>query len=154
MAWFLAGGQLKINCQHGYFIFEEQRAGEVSDFITMFGFDMVRKQNYFTFADLDDAPEYSIKGNALLDNIATETFEGSPGEVFRKNKMVYNYDTGLLVPIISITNIIELSDAGNFYLSSGLILPGSLTAEGSRVTDYAAWFSTDNMKFKYSEVTV
>lgn len=144
---------MKIKCLHGYFVFEESRAGEASDFSSLFGLDLVRKADYFTFADLEDAPEYSIKGASLLNAVATKTFEGPPGEVFRANEMVYNYDTGLLVPISSVTNIVQLYNAGNFYVSPGLIFPGSLTDRGFRVTDYAAWFSTDTLKFKYSEVT-
>ena len=41
----------------------------------------------------------------------------------------------------------------NYFLSPGLIKPGSVTDDGSRVTDYAAWFLFDSMKFKYSEIT-
>jgi hypothetical protein len=145
--------ELKINCLHGYFIFEEQRAGEVSDFMSTFGLSLVRKDNYFTFEDIADAPDFSIAGKPYLNTIATMTFAGQPWEVFEANGLVYNYDTGLMVPIELITQIISLDTAGNFYLSSGLILPGSLTDEGSRVKEYAAWFSIDTMKFKYSEVS-
>lgn len=144
---------MKIKCLHGYFVFEESRAGEASDFSSLFGLELVRKADYFTFADLEDAPEYTIKGGQLLNTIATKTFEGPPGEVFRKNGVVYNYDTGLLVPISSVTTMVQVYNAGNFYVSPGLIFPGSLTDGGLRVTDYAAWFSTDTLKFKYSEVT-
>lgn len=145
---------MKIKCLHGFFIFEEQRAGEVSDFISLFGLELERRGDFYTFADLVDAPEYSIKGKALLNQIAIETYEGQPWEVFEQNQMVYNYDTGLLVPITTITALAKFEAAGNMYLSSGLLLPGSLTDAGLRVKNYAAWFSSDRMKFRYTEVDV
>ncbi len=89
----------------------------------------------------------------MLPTIRSQTFAGPPWEVFRQNAVVYNFNTGLLVPLASITQLLDIDAAGNYFLSPGLILPGSLMDGGSRVTDYAAWFSTDTMKFKYSEVT-
>jgi hypothetical protein len=144
---------MKINCHHGFFVFIESRAGEVSDFISLYDLDIIRKGDRFIFADLEDAPDYSIKGAPLLNTIAIKTFAGEPWEVLRENEMIYDFNTGLLVPLTSVTQTAKIDAAGNFYVSPGLILPGSLTDEGLRVTDYAAWFSTDTMKFKYSEVT-
>ncbi len=141
---------------HGYFEFEEQRAGEVSDFSSLFGLEMARREDHFTFAALQYFPDYTLAGkvfSATLATIATQTFAGYPRDVLWFNSMVYNFNTGMIVPIASIVNTVSLDIAGNYFLSPGLILPGSLTAEGTRVTDYSAWFSTDTMKFKYSEVT-
>ncbi len=142
---------MRINCLHGYFIFEEQRSGEVSDFISMFGLDIVRKENHFIFGDLEDAPDFSIAGKKYIDTVAIKNYEGNPWEIFEQNKLIYNYDKGLVVPISTVTNFVTLNNAGNFFVSDGLIMPGSITDDG-RVTDYAAWFTTDTMKFKYSAV--
>lgn len=143
---------MKINCRHGYFLFEEQRPGEVSEFISLFGLELVAKDWYFTFADLEEAPKFSLTGLPYLSTVAIATFEGQPWEVFEANAMVYNYDLGLVLPILSTTNLVKLSNAGHFFVSSGLIMPGSLTDGGSRVKDYAAWFSLDTLKCIYSEV--
>lgn len=145
---------MKINCVHGFFTFEETRAGELSDFVSLFGLELARRGSLFTFAALAEAPVYSIKGAPLLDATAIETFEGDPGEVFRKNAVVYNYDLGQVVPIASITSTVQVKQALNYFVTggTGLILPGSLTDGGKRVTDYAAHFSIDQMKFKFSEV--
>lgn len=144
--------RLKINCLHGYFKFQEQRAGEVSDFISLFGLNLSKQDDFFTFDALVDAPKYSIQGESYLDAIAIENFEGKPWEIFKANELVYNYDTGLVQPLETIVQIVTLSASGNFYLSPGLILPGSITDGGSRIIDYAAWVTIDTMKFKYSEV--
>lgn len=144
---------MKINCRHGFFIFEENRGGELSEFISLFGLDLEARGSYFTFSDLVDAPDFSITGKLYMNLPGVKTFAGMPWEIFEANQWVYNYDTGLLTPIASITSLVTIYESGNYFFSEGLILPGSLTAEGKRVKDYAAWFSTDTMKFKYSEVS-
>jgi len=143
---------MKINCLHGYFIFHEERIGEISEFMSLFGLPIVFKDDHFTFEFLADAPEVSIKTAPYLNATATKTFAGRPWEVMRENALVYNFDQGLLVPIAAITTKVSIKSAGKYFVSPGLIMPGSLMDGGSRVREYAAWFSTDSMRFRYSEV--
>lgn len=146
---------MKIKCLHGYFKFEEQHPGELAEFVSLFGLDLEPVDNYFTFADLAEAPHFSLAGLDYLGAATTKTFAGPPWEVMRENNLVYNFNTGLVVPITSITQAIKISLAGTYWVSPGLILPGSLTDEGTRVTEYAAWFSRSRgaSLWKYSEVT-
>jgi hypothetical protein len=148
---------MKIRCLHGYFIFEETRPAQVSDFMRFTGLELVPKGRYFTFADLEDAPEFSIKTMPIEIGLtplpALETFSGEPWEVFEANGYVYNFQLGLLQPIQSVTQLISLQDGGNRFVSSGIILPGSITADGNRVKDYAAHFSRETKRFLYSEVS-
>lgn len=143
---------MRIICRHGYFIFQELRVGQVSDFMSRFGLDIVSKGKDFTFATLESAPNYSLKNKQLMGNIALENFEGEPWEVFEKNKLVYDFDLDLVVPISSITQVIKIDQSGNKFTSAGLIKPGSTTAGGQRVKDYSAWFSRDTLTFLYTEV--
>lgn len=143
---------MRVRCLHGYFIFDEMRQGQISDFMNLTGLDLVSKDNYYTFDGLEDAPNYSLVGKNLLNIPAIALFEGNPWEVFEANEVVFDFTTGLLVPIASIARIIEIKQAGNMFVSNGLIQPGSLTAEGKRVKDYAAWFSRDRLTWHYSEV--
>lgn len=148
---------MKIRCLHGYFIFEETRVSQVSDFMRYTGLEIVPRGTYFTFADLEEAPEYSIIGMPIEIGLtplpAITDFAGTPWEVLEANEMVYDFSTGLLRPISSITQIVSIDDGGNRFIASGLILPGSLTVEGERVKDYAAWFSRETQRFLYSEVS-
>lgn len=109
--------------------------------------------DYFTFSDLVGAPDYSVAGNEYLGATATKTCAGRPWDVMRLNGLVYDFKKSLVVPILSITQFVSLSGAENYFVSSGMILPGSVMDDGSRVTDYSAWFNFDIMKFKYSSVT-
>ena len=143
---------MRVRCLHGYFIFNEMRQGQISDFMNLTGLSLVSKDNYYTFEGLEDAPEYSLVGKTLLNLPAIALFEGKPWEVFEANEMVFDFTTGLLVPITSIARIVEIKQAGNMFVSNGLIQPGSLTADGKRVKDYAAWFSRDRLTWHYSEI--
>lgn len=128
--------------------------GEVSNFMSITELALVRRGDFFTFEKLVDAPEYSIAGNTYLGALATETYAGEPHEIMRANGLIYNFDSDALEPLLLVTQLVELKRCSNYYLSPGLILPGSITVDGSRVTDYLAWFSQATMQFKYSEVTL
>lgn len=144
---------MRIDCRHGYYEFREIRAGEASDFMSLFGLDLVSKGTYFTFAELEEAPDFSIKGLSILGLPATTTFEGPPSEVFRENECVFDFDSGMMKPINAIIGLAPISQAGNYYVAPGLLKAGQLNASGERLTDFQGWFTTDTMKFRYSGVT-
>lgn len=146
---------MRIECIHGYFIFIEEGPGQVSDFMSLFDLEIEKSESgeHFTFSDLKSAPKYSLPGKLYLDAPAIKAFEGEPWEVMRANGLVYNFVLGLVVPLETITTPLALSDAGNYFAGSGMILAGSVTEDGSRVTDYSAFFSQSSRGFRYSEVT-
>lgn len=141
---------MRIECNHGYFKFWEDKVGQVSDFISRYGLAIEFFNGDFIFSDLVDAPDFSIKGGTFLGCPTTETFEGHPWEVMRANRIVYDFSTGRVVPIDTILQTVKLKAYGNFFRASGMIIPGSVMEDGSRVTDYAAHFQ--NPDFKYSAV--
>ncbi len=153
---FNSGFTLKINCVHGFITIEEMNPGEVSRFMNIFeGFEIVPLSGgLFTLADLLDVPDYSIKGADLLTLKASVTIAAEPGEVMRANEIVYDFNAGTFKKITAIKATAEIIEAQDYYLSPGLILPGSLTDEGSRVTDYAARYLFSEAQFKYSSIEV
>lgn len=144
---------MRVKCLHGYFIFEETKVGQISQFMSYSGVPLVPKDNYYTFEKLLDAPNYSLIGKDLLGYVATKTFEGDPWLVFEENQVVYDFTLDMMRLISSVTKTTTVRNVGNRFYSPGLILPGSLTAEGSRVKDYTAWFSRDRLTWLYSEVS-
>lgn len=145
---------MKITCRHGYYIFEEKKTGDLSDFVSLFELPLVQVDNYFTFEALQDAPDFSLNGSTYLDADAIKSFAGKPWEVMRENELVFDFNNLEVVDINSIDTNLDIEKAGRFYLSSGLILAGSVTDDGSRVTDYAAHFDKDTMQFRYSFVGI
>lgn len=142
-----------IKCLSGFFIFEEQRVGQISHFMSLFeGLEIVKSGSFYTFATLADAPRYSLEGGTYLEAPAIATIEGEPWEIMKENELVYNFDLDEVVLAASITQRVDLDFGQNAIYSPGLIMPGSVTEDGERVTDYAAWFLFDQNRFKYSEV--
>ena len=143
---------MRIKCLHGFFIFEEEYIGDISDFMSLTGWTLVPRGTYYTFEKLLEAPDYSLVGKTLVDTPAVKTFAGKPWEVFEANAVVYDFVKALVVPIATIVQAAKLEDAGNYYLSNGLILPGSILPDG-RVTGYDANFSFNRQRWIYKEVT-
>lgn len=143
---------MKIECLHGYFKFHELEAGQLSKFMSLYDLEIERSGDHFTFSDLVDAPKYSIAGGTFLGSPTLVTFEGEPWDVMRKNGLVYDIVRGLVVPIISVINAMRVEVAGNYFVTSGMIQPGSVTDDGRRVTDYSAFYISTRANFKYSGI--
>ena len=143
---------MKLDCIHGYFLLRETKPGQVSSYMSLTGLKFVAKDDYYTFEKLLDAPVYSIKGSPYLLTPAIKTFEGKPWEVFEENAIVYDFSTGLLRPIMTVTQMTKVQLAGNLLSSPGLILPGSITDDGKRVKGYSAWYSRSRMRWVYTAV--
>lgn len=143
---------MKVDCLHGYFKFSELEPGDLSKFMSLYGLELERNGDHFTFADLVDAPFYSIEGSTYLGAPTSVTFAGQPWEVMRENGLVYDFSSGTVKLIETVLRPIEVRNAGYYFLSPGMIVPGSVREDGSRVTDYAAFFLGERLGFKYSEV--
>lgn len=143
---------MRLRCIHGYFIFEGVSLSQISEFMSYTGLSLILKDNFYTFESLEDAPTYSLAGKTLLDLPAIKTFEGRPWEVFEANKFVYDFNQDLVLPIDSVTQITAIEDAGDRFVSDGLILPGSLTTAGDRIKGYEGWWSRDRLSWLYSEI--
>ena len=143
---------MKVRCIHGYFIFEATKTSQISDFISYTGLELVSVGNHYTFEALAETPEFSLPLLPFLGVPATKSIEGKPWEVFEENKLVFDFQKGLVVPILSVTQVVNLEQVGNNFYAPGLILPGSLTKRGARIKSYETWFSRDSLSWLYSEV--
>jgi hypothetical protein len=143
---------MRISCLHGFFRFYEDYPGECSEFADLYGFDLVFENDYFTFETLSDADDYSIVGKTFCGAIATKNYAGLPWEIMRENSLVYNFNLDQVVPIATITTIAKILFAGSSYSFDGLVMPGSLLSDGSRIKDYSARFSLYLSKYNYSWV--
>lgn len=142
-----------IKCVHGFFKFYETESGQISKFNSLYGLEVVRTTDgFYTFSALQAAPDHSIKASTYLGAVATATFGGDPWDVMRANGLVYDWTTGTLKPLTQILVRAAFSDAGSYFVSSGLILPGSLASGGKRITDYTARLIWSSSKFRYTEI--
>ena len=144
---------MRVKCLHGFYIFTETTAGQISDFINKTGLEIEPKDDYYTFSALKDAPNFSLKGGKLLGFNAPHTFSGNPWEVFKANGVVYDIETGLLKLKTAITTQSKVSPAGNYWFSNGLLQAGCTTQFNKRVIDFDAWYSRARGTWIYTEVT-
>lgn len=145
---------MKINCTHGYFKFEELKPGEAAFFSKYFGVDLQRHESgYFTFKELLEVPDHSIKGADFMGVEAIKNYAGQPWEVMEQNGLVFDFSQGLLVPVSEITARFSIGQGNYYFFSKGLIQPGSVRADGTRIVGYTAFFLKDSIKFRYSAVT-
>ena len=144
---------MRIVCNHGFFIFEEDALGEVSDFIGLHDLDLSSYKNDFTFKPLKDAADFSIKGADYLNFKAVKTFQGEPWEVMRANGLVYDFQTGKLVDYKTINEVIQFEASSNSFVANGLVSPGSITQSGKRILGFSCWYSRNDSSWLYSGVT-
>lgn len=145
---------MKIFNRHGFITFEETRLGEIAQFSHTFGFDIVPFEGSFTLSPLTQVPKYFIKGGLFFGNTLIKTIEGHQSEIMRENKITYDFSTGLFKNINSVSNVVKLNQGLDYFFANGLILPGSLTDKGKRITDYAAWYLFGENNFKYTSIEV
>lgn len=143
---------VRIQCIHGFLIFKESSPGQLSHFCNLAEIELERSGEFFTVPALVDAPRFSIAGGTYLGAPATVTYEGEPWEVMKENGLVYSFETETVVPIETIISPVQIDEAVNYYITTGMIQPGSVTDDGDRVTNYAAFFDYAALNFKYSEV--
>lgn len=126
---------MRVRCLHGFFLFQETTAGQVSDFASATGLKLEPFGSDYTFEALALAPSHSIQGKPLLGLPAVATYQGQPWEVFEANQFVFDFDAGIMKPITSVILRTWIRPAGNYFVSPGLIMPGSIADQG-RVKSY------------------
>lgn len=144
---------MRITCINGYFIFKETLPSEVSKFIGYTKLDLVRVDDYFTFKPLALAPEFSISSMPYLNLVANKTSEGKPWDVFKSNGFCYDFRTGQIVDINLVQAKSNVKSAGNYLVSNGLILPGSINENGQKITSYVCWYFKNDNTWVYPEVS-
>lgn len=143
---------MKITCIHGYFIFREDNLGEVARFNSASNMDLVRKDDYYTFSFLRDAPKYAIQGKPYLNSTIVKTYAGKPWHIFRENGLVYDFAAKAVVPYVTVLNKIEPTVISNGFSARGLIKPGSIRPSGQRVIGYTCHADLNRYFFSYSEL--
>lgn len=143
---------MRVLCRHGHFAFYPHRPWDIAQFCSYFELSLEREGDYYTFPDLLDAPDFSLAAKPYLATPAIKTYEGKPWEIFRENGLVYNFNTGLVVPKAAIVETVELKQCDFFYLSSTpLIVPGSRDGTGNQVLSYDGEFNYNFLELKVSE---
>lgn len=143
---------MRLICRHGHFAFYPRDEEDISKFASYYDLEVVRVQDFYTFADLVDAKDYSLAGLAYLNLTATKTYEGNPWDIFRENNFVYDLVEEELALKTSVKTIVDLPATDNYFISPvPLIQPGSFDKAGNRILSYDAEFIQDTFQLKVRE---
>lgn len=128
---------MRILCRHGHFAFYPKNAEEIGAFSEYFDQELVRVQDFYTFAALENTPDYSLIAKPFLNLPATKTFAGKPWEVMRENGFVYSIDLKMLVPKLSVVGLIDPPLVNYYFVpDTPLIQPGWRNASGQQLMSY------------------
>lgn len=143
---------IKINCINGYFQLRETSPGEINKFIQNYGFDLVLLKDYFTFSFLNNAPEFSIQGGEYLGVVCSKTYSGEPWDIMKENNIIYDFIDNKAKLLNQVIKSVTIVRSSLYYVINGLVMPGSLTDEGSLIRTYEAWYDFKTNRFKYGRI--
>ena len=143
---------MKVKCNQGFFTFQESRTGEAAEFMGLWDIKLAPYEDKYTFLELENPPEYSIEGDKYIGALCNKTHSGKPWEIFKANGLVFDFGSGTVIQKSLVKNIVNLDLSGAYYLSNGLILPGSMW-NNKKIHSYSCFYNFDKMRFRYSEVS-
>lgn len=118
----------------------------------LWNIELAPYEEKYTFLELENPPDHSIIGAPYLGATALKTFSGKPWEIFEANDFIFDFGTGKVSPKTSVSTVVNLDKSGSYYLSNGLILPGSIY-KGEKIMSYSCFYNFDKRRFRYSEVS-
>ena len=91
------GWDMRLICENGFYKFYPDYIGEVMLWENRNGIKLYNKGDFFTFKDLKDFPNYSLKGQIIVgENNALVNYTGRPEDVMFKNKLTFNLKTATI----------------------------------------------------------
>lgn len=144
---------MKISCVDGYFIVKQDEPDEIARFNTLFQQDLLSHEDYFTFELLKSSPNYSVVGKPYLGVPATKTYSGLPWQVMKENGFTYDFILKKVVPISTVTYLVNKTKALGYEFSNGLFVAGSRTRNGQfLITGYNCTFDLSDFTYRYTEI--
>lgn len=110
-------GKMKVICEHGYYKFFPEWAGEVAQFENTFGRELVAVGDYYTFAKLAELDNYSIQGQDYGGFPAKVNYAGRIEDVFHENQLKYNIQDDTIESSDMLTIVGEKVDNFNWVVT-------------------------------------
>lgn len=108
---------MKLICNNGFYKFFPDFVGEIKLWENKNGVRLYHCEDFWTFQDLAEFPNFSFTGQPLFGLIlAIVNFAGKPEEVLAKNKLTFNVKMGTITPR-ALVLINHLDYAGGAFLT-------------------------------------
>lgn len=89
---------MKVLCENGYYKFYTDGVNELIQFADIFGQELIKVGDFYTFPKLAELPDYSIEGASYGSEVtAIATYAGDYSDVFGKNKLKYDIEKDKIV---------------------------------------------------------
>ena len=108
---------MKLRCNNGFYKFYPDFVGEIKLWENKNGVRLYPREDFWTFKDLAEFPNFSFTGQPLFGLIpAIVNYAGRPEEVLAKNKLTFNVKMGTITPR-ALVLINRLDYAGGAFLT-------------------------------------
>lgn len=128
---------MKIKVDNGYYRFYPIASHEL-DLLKAVGFDVIKKEDYFTFPLLAALPAYSIEGIVYGGITANATYSGTVELVLLNNKFIYDISSGALKNLTSVTGSVKYKESDIVYFD-GLPQSGCFM-QGKRLRGFSGYW--------------
>lgn len=128
---------MRVLCRFGHFAFFPNDSREVGRFISIFGKELVRAGDFYTFPLLAGLGDFCLVEKPYGGVEAKVSYEGTPWEIMRENSWVYSIADAELVEKTSILSTFKPQLVNYFYIANTpLVQPGSIGPQSLRVDSY------------------
>lgn len=145
---------MRLVVRHGHYAFYPRDASEIRRYCVLYGAELERVDDFFTFPFLVDLEEYSLPLLPYGNLPALKIYQGKPWEVMKENGFVYSLALKLFVLKSAIAIPIDPPLTGNYFVAqSPIIQAGSRNLSGSQVLSYSAEYNQDYQQLRVTEMS-
>lgn len=108
---------MRIDCTNGFYKFYPDGINELTIFSEIFGIDLVHMGDFYTFKQLAELPDYSIKGQIFGGIVASKNYAGTPWDVFSQNGLKFNIEKGIITTNDMIESVGERVTGYNWIIT-------------------------------------
>lgn len=130
---------MRIFCKNGYYKFYPQNIGDLKFFTEVTGFNLKPEKDYYTFDTLANLDNYIFAGWPLGLSVAIKNYAGDKAELFKNNKVTYNYTLDQIVPILTVVGSMRI-DEGAFMATPELPQAHKFKGLSNRVTGFNGFY--------------
>lgn len=86
-----------VNCINGFYKFIPESSGEIHIWENYNEMSLTPVDDFFTFPELAEMPNYSFIGGSFQGIALTENYAGEKSEVLRRNNIVFDYSNKMFM---------------------------------------------------------
>lgn len=134
---------MKINCVKGFYKFYPESANDLTLFADIFGVELIKSGDYFTFGALASLDDYSIKNQNYGGIPAKINYAGTQSDVFASNGLKYDAENDLITTSDIIDTVGEHRSNYNWVVT-GICPAFARLADNTLITGFDGYIDVIN----------